>query len=168
MVKVCIERIIDVPVDEAWTIFSDVMHIDRIHPMVASVDQLSPNQSRGMNAMRQCNFYDGHYVQEEIVEWSDEDRHFRINILDTDLPLTKATGEFWISAHGKSQTLLKARMTMKAKYGVVGKLMEYLVLRPQMGHAIGDVFAGVEEYHATGKEIVKGYHGKSLAMISSC
>ena len=40
MVKTCIERVIDLPVDEAWNILADFSNVQNIHPLVETVDQV--------------------------------------------------------------------------------------------------------------------------------
>lgn len=168
MVKTCIERVIDLPVDRAWEIVSDFSHVYHVHPLVETVDQVTPEQDRGVGAIRQCNMYDGHKAVEKIVEWDEANHTYTIHLIDTDLPMKSVKATLTVEDAGNGQSKLLAHMDLKAKFGILGKIMERLVMKPQLGGAIGNLFAGVEEYSKTGKDIQKGYKGKTPALITAC
>ena len=168
MVKACIERIVDLPVERAWEILSDFTHINRIHPQVATVDQVTPDQDRGLGAIRQCNMYDGHMAVEKITEWDQSNRFYKIEIIDSDFPVKAALAILKAEDAGNGQTKLTSTMEVKAKYGIFGKLMEHFILKPQLGAAIDSVFAGIEEFDKTGKEIEKGFKPKTRSLITAC
>ena len=69
---------------------------------------------------------------------------------------------------GNGKSKLVAKMDIKAKFGLIGKIMERLVMKPQLGGAVGNLLAGVEEYNKTGKDIQKGYKAKTRAMVVAC
>ena len=168
MVKACIERIINLPVDRAWEILSDYSNVHHIHPLVKTVDQITPDKDRGVGAVRQCNMYDGHKAVEKIIEWDEENRSYKVELIDTDMPMKSVIASLAVEDAGAGKTKLVAKMQVKAKYGVLGKAMEYLVMKPQLGGAVGNLFAGVEEYSKTGRDIQKGYKAKTPAFITAC
>ena len=165
MVKAHIERIIDVPIEKAWEIMADFSNVHHIHPLVETVDQITPQQANGVGAVRQCNLYDGNKAVERIVEWDDEKRLYEIVLLDGTLPMKSVTAKLQCVDAGDNKTKLIADMDLKAKYGLLGKIMERLVIKPQLGGAIGNLFAGVEEYNKTGKDIPKGFKAKTPAIM---
>jgi hypothetical protein len=66
--------------------------------------------------------------------------------------------------HGTSK--MSANMVLKAKYGLLRKIMERLTIKPQLGGAIGNVFTEIIEFHSqTGKEVQKGYEAKTPALV---
>lgn len=133
-----------------------------------TVDQVSPEQDRGIGAVRQCNFYDGHKAVEKIVEWDETNRSYKIDLIDSDLPMKRVVATLKVEDAGNGKSKLIANMDLKAKYGVLGKVMERLIMKPQFGGAIGNLFAGVEEYSKTGKDIQKGCKAKTRALITAC
>ena len=166
MVKTCIKRVVNVPIERAWEIVSDFSHVHHIHPLVKTVDQKSSN-STGLGAVRQCNLYDGHKAVEKIVEYDEENKVYKIELIDTDMPMKSVIATMSATpVDGGKKTLLACHMAVKAKFGLLGKMMEYMVMKPQLGGAIGDLFDGVEYYNKTGKDIQKGYKAKTPAMIS--
>ena len=54
---------------------------------------------------------------------------------------------------GMGKSKLMADMYLKAKFGLLGKILERLVIKPQVGGAVGNLFAGLESYDKMGKEI---------------
>ena len=112
--------------------------------------------------------YSGNKAVERIIEWDEENRAYKIELIDTDMPMKAVIASLSVEPAGANKSKLKARMVVKAKYGPIGKMMEHLVMKPQLGGAIGDLFAGVEEYSKTGRDIQKGYKGKTPALITSC
>lgn len=165
MVKAHVERVIEVPVERAWEILADFSHVHKIHPLVGKVDQVTPNKDRGVGAIRTCHFYDGNKATERIEEW-DEDRHtYLVRLIDGTLPVKTVLAKFTVEDAGNGKSLLLGDMDLKAKYGLLGKIMERLVIKPQLGGALGNVFAGVEEYALTGREIQKGYKSKTPAIV---
>lgn len=67
---------------------------------------------------------------------------------------------------GKNKSKLTADMDLKEKYGIIGKTLERLVIKKQLGGAIGNLFAGVEAYdHQTGVEVQKGFKATTPALV---
>ena len=164
-VKTCIERVVDVPADRAWEILSDYSHVHRIHPIVETVDQKSVD-GRGLGAVRQCNMYDGNYAVERIIAWNEADRSYKIELIDSSLPVKSIFANLSVKEAGFNRSKLVVEMDIKAKYGLLGKIMERLVMKPQLGGTIGDLLGGVEVYEKTGKEIQKGFKAKTRAVVT--
>lgn len=164
-VKTCIERVVDVPVDRAWEILSDYSNVNRIHPIVETVDQKSV-EDRGIGAVRQCNMYDGNFALERIVAWDEVNRKYKVELIDTSLPVKSILASLSVQDAGFNKSKLTVEMNIKAKYGLLGKIMERLVMKRQLGGTIGDLLGGVEVYDKTGKEIQKGFQAKTRAVVT--
>lgn len=164
MVHATVERVIDLPVTRAWELLSDYPNIHKIHPMVASVDQLSPNP-RGLDAVRVCHFYDGGAVTERITAWDDNARSYTLTITEASIPVKTVAATLKAAEDGQGKTRLTAEMDLVAKYGFIGRILEVLVFKPKFGAAIGNLFAGIEHYAKTGEEIPKGFVGTTPAIV---
>lgn len=164
MVKAHIERVIDVPLERAWEIISDFSNVQNIHPLVDTVDQLTSN-GKGLGAVRRCNLYDGNEAIERIEAWDERNKTYTIKYTDGSLPMNSVDVDLKAVAVGKDQTKLVAEMSLKAKYGLLGKIMERLVIKPQLGGAVGNLFAGVESYDKTGVQVQKGFKAKTPALV---
>jgi len=165
MVQVRIVRIIDVPCERAWELVSDFVNIQNIHPMVKTVDQRS-DQTKGLGAVRACNFYDGNQLVEEIVAWDETNHTFTIRMVDGSVPLKRAEGVISVEKIDDQTSKMVMDMGMSAKFGLLGKLMERFVFKPKFGSAIGDLFAGVQVYDKTGIPIGKDFKAKTPALVT--
>lgn len=133
--------------------------------MIKSVDQKSAND-RGLGAVRVCNMYDGNHVMEEITDWDEQGRHYKIKVTEGTLPMRQVVAEIKVEKVGDAnKSKLIADMTLKAKYGLLGKIMERLIIKPLLGGAVGNLFAGVEHYDKTGQQIGKGFKAKTPALV---
>jgi len=166
MVKVHIERVIDVPIERTWEIIADFSNVQVIHPLVETVDQKTPDKDRGVGAVRICNLYDGNKAVEEIVQWDENNHSYKIKLIEGTLPMKEVSAELSVEKVEIRKSKLVADMNMKAKYGLLGKIMERLIIKPQFAAAIGNMFAGVESYDKTGVEIGKGFKAKTPALVA--
>lgn len=164
MVQFVVERTIDLPVEKAWEILSDFSNVHNIHPLVGSVTQVSP-EGRGLDAVRTCHLYNGQSATEKIVKWDEEKRTYVIDLVEAKLPVNRLVAAFFAEDAGEGQTKLLSEMDVVAKYGVIGRIMEKLVIKPQFAKAIGNLFAGIEEFAKTGKQIQKGYNATTPPVI---
>ena len=165
MVKARIERVVDVPVDKTWEIIGDFSNVHRIHPLVGSVDQMTPDKDRGIGAIRRCNMYDGNKAVERIEAWDEANKTYTVKLLEGTLPMKSVDVILKVKDVGNGKSRLVADMSLKAKYGLLGKIMERLVIEPQLGAAVGNLFAGVESYEKTGVEIKEGFKAKTPAIV---
>ena len=165
MVLAYVEREIDVPIDRAWDLMADFANVHHIHPMVESVN-MKTLESNCVGATRVCNLYDGNYVKEKIVEWNEEEKFYKIKLIESSVPLKGVDLKLVVKpAGGADKTKLIAEMDIQVKYGIFGKIMERLVMKPKFGTAIGDLFAGAEVYDKTGKNIENGFKPKTPALV---
>lgn len=165
MVKALVTRVIDVPIERTWEILSDFSNVHVIHPLVGSVIQKTPDKDRGVGAIRQCNLYDGNKAVEQITAWDEANHSYDIELIDGSLPMKKVTVTLKIEKVSETKSKLIADMDLQAKYGILGKIMERLAIKPKLGGAIGNLFAGVESYDKTGIEIQKGFKAKTPAVV---
>lgn len=164
MVQFTVERVIDLPVDRAWEILSDFSDVHKVHPIVERVDQIS-ERDRGLNAVRRCHFYKGGSATEKISRWDENAREYTVQLVEGSLPLKKVIGVLKARPDGDRKTKLVADFEMVAKYGLLGKLMEMFLLKPQFGKTVSNVFSGIEHYGKTGKEINEGYSAPTPALV---
>ena len=164
MVKVHVERIIDVPIERAWDILGDFSNVHKIHPLVKTVDQKT-DKDRGVGAIRQCNMYDGNRAVEKIEEWDESNHAYVIRLIDSSLPMKSILVKLHAVPQGLNKSKLVAEMNMKAKFGLLGKIMERVVMKPQLGGAIGNLFAGIESYDKDGMEIQQGFKASTPALV---
>lgn len=164
MVRITVERVIDLPIQKTWDVLADFSNVHKVHPLVKSVDQKTPND-RGEGAVRTCHFYDGGSATEKIVAWDEPQRAYTVHIVESSLPVKKVEAVLSATAVGEDKSKVVGEMDLVAKFGVLGWIMERLIMKPKLGAALGDLFAGIEQFSKTGKEIPEGYKANTPALI---
>lgn len=166
MVQFTVERVINLPIERTWEFLADFSNVHKIHPLVGSVDQIS-DKDRGLGAIRKCHLYSGQSVTEQITAWDEKKNEYTIRLVEGNLPVKSVVATLKAESASDGKTKLIGNMDMAAKYGLIGKIMEMIAFKPQFGKAIGNLFAGIEHYAATGKEVPKGYNAPTPALIKS-
>jgi len=141
-----------VPIERSWEILRDFQHVQKIHSLVETVDQVSPDTDRGVGAVRICNLYDGNKATECIRSWDEANRTYTVRLIDGSLPMKSVDIVLKAEDAGSGKSKLVADMDLKGRYGLLGKVMEHLVIKPQLGGAIGYLFAGLGSYDENGVE----------------
>ena len=121
--------------------------------------------ARASGAVRRCNLYDGNEAVERIEAWDERNKTYKIKLTDGTLPMNSVDVVLKAVPVGDDKSKLVADMSLKAKYGLLGRIMERLVIKPQLGGAVGNLFAGVESYDKTGMEVTKGFKAKTPALV---
>lgn len=155
MVVIKYEQEYDIDVDTMWNVVSDYTNIHKVHPLIKSVDKISDNE-RGEGAIRTCNFYSGGSAKEKVVEWNEDGKNYKLELVDGSLRLKAMTARFAVSPkEGENATGSKvtADVDATAKYGFLGKIIERVMLKRKLTTTLKKLFAGYAYHVKTGKEV---------------
>lgn len=151
-----ISETILIPADSkvVWPLLEDFFGIGNFHPYITSVDELTDGKM-GVGSSRRCHFNDGTHVVETIAEWYDK-AGYRVDLSDFKLPLKWAQAEFRILESETGSETTEVRMTMRyqMKFGPLGTLMHYVMLRPMITSRFRNILRGLSDY-ASGLPVVK-------------
>jgi Polyketide cyclase / dehydrase and lipid transport len=128
----------------AWDLMSDFGAIDAFNPTLKESHLLDGSCEIGLGAERQCTLKDGrNYIHERVVDWQ-EGRSYRIEVFGGTMPLDDLQAELAVEPSGTGAVL---RMTMhyRPRWGLVGRLIEPLLLRPMMRRTMRKVIDGLAE-----------------------
>ena len=151
MATVTATRRIDSDIESVWAQIADVTLVENWHPGVATADLLSTDPT-GLGATRQCNFYDGSDVVEEIVELHD-DHTMRVEIRDFDGPMKSFEATWSLIALESGATQITLTMNYEMKLNILGNAMDVLVVKRRMPKLLNKVLARLE-HHVMSGEIV--------------
>lgn len=154
MIQVTQSKIIHAPQDQVWSLLSDVTTVNKYHPLVKSVDLLSPNKT-GIGATRVCHFEDGTSVTEKVVH--DANGRIAFELSNFSLPMKEFDAELSVKPLITNETDLTFTLHFQPKYGFIGKLMGKYVVKPKMKELLRNVMAGVARHLATGETIGKDF-----------
>jgi carbon monoxide dehydrogenase subunit G len=132
------------PSARVWAALAAFHHIDRFHPRVARVDALT-DQAGGVGAVRRCNFGDGTSVVETVVDWV-EGHSLQVELSEFSMPMHSAQAEFRVAEVGPDTSEVCVVMRFEPKFGVLGKLMAAMMMRPMMRRMFAEVLAGLSAH----------------------
>jgi hypothetical protein len=126
----------------AWALMSDFGAIDAFNPTLKESHLLDGSCEIGLGAERQCTMKDGrNYIHERVVDWQ-EGRSYRIEVFGGTMPMDDLLAELAVTPDPAGSSL---RMTMsyRPRWGLFGRLIEPLILRPMMRHTMRKVIGGL-------------------------
>ena len=134
---------------DIWRIVADVGDVHKFHPMVDTSPVLS-TEFQGMGATRRCEFYDGTSVVEKVVEWK-EGKKMKLELSEFSMPFKYAVVTMSLESAGANSTYVTIEMEFMVKFGVFGKILGYLMMRPAMKMVFGKVLKGLNDHATTGQ-----------------
>ena len=152
MHRVIVEREIEVPKGEAWSILDDFGAVYRYHPIV----EASPIENgipSGLGAERVCHFDNGDRIKEKITEY-EAGEAYTVEIVDTgNFPLKRAVARISLTPVEDSRSRVRFEMSFEPKYGPVGWLMGATVMQTQFKKTLSRVLEGQETHALTGRVV---------------
>ncbi len=140
---------INAPTHKVWEVLADIGGIYKWNPGVAHSYSTSES-SHGLLATRRCELLKGDkYLDEQILEWHDGES-FKVNIYETNLPLHRNVVEFSIEADG-SGTIVTVAPDYALKYGLLGRLMNQIMVRRKFKKGMEDLLTGLKYHIETGE-----------------
>ncbi len=137
--------------EKVWEVLADFGGIYRWNPGVRHSYSTSED-NHGLLATRHCELQKGDdYLDEQILEWR-EGESFKVEIYETNLPLHRNVVEFSVAADG-SGTIVTVAPDYALKYGLLGRLMNQIVVRRKFKKGMEDLLTGLK-YHIETGEVV--------------
>ena len=135
---------------EVWDILADFGGIYKFNPGVPSSHSTSPGNG-GLGATRHCDLLPAGSVEERIIEWH-EGRDYKIEIYagKGTPPFKTAVGHLSVQPDG-SGTQVRMHFEYRLKFGLVGKLMDQMLVKRQFSKAVPGILAGLKHYAETGE-----------------
>ena len=113
-----------------WGALQNIGAIERFHPLVKKSKSLTEKKG-GLGAVRSCELLPMGVMQEQVVDWQ-EGRSFEMEVIGGKMlpPHTFMKGVIALQEQGLS-TDVKFTLTYQLKFGILGSLMDALMIRPQ-------------------------------------
>jgi ligand-binding SRPBCC domain-containing protein len=138
------EITIDAPVETIWNILASPELLDRFDPTVKK-STLITNEKTGIGAARKVNMLDGkNWFDEKITEFQPNEA-LTYQLTDCTFPIKGLKHSYSFEKSG-SGTKVKQVMEYTVKFGLLGKLMDRLMIRKQTDAGIKKFFAGLKQY----------------------
>jgi carbon monoxide dehydrogenase subunit G len=156
---------IDAPKETVWAKIADLGAIQEYHPGVSSSHYTS-EEREGVGASRHCDLLPFGEVEERIVDWRDRDS-YAIEIYDGKKvpPLKNAVGRLSVMQDGDGTTV-RFEIEYDLKFGLVGYLLDRLMVRPQFRKVGPAMLRGLKRHLENGKRAeVRAGRGKEAVNV---
>lgn len=157
---------VDAPKDKVWAALADFGGVYKFNPNVPTSFSTS-DENEGVGATRHCDLaIPGASLEERIINWK-EGESYTIEIYEGKMqpPMKFAYGTLGVEEEAGG-TIVTGTMEYEMKYGVLGFLMNQMMLKSQLIKAWERVFAGLKYYVETGEEVDKSVRVNVSAVVS--
>lgn len=138
------EIIINAPVEKIWEILATPEILDQYDPTVKKSTLISTEKT-GIGAKRKVDMLDGKNWFEERITVFEPNKSIAYQLTDCSFPIKglKHTYSF-----EKTSNQIKVRQVMEytVKFGLLGKLMDAMMIRKQSDAGIKKFFGGLKQF----------------------
>ena len=144
--------LLDMPREQAWERLRDLSIPHNYVPGVTRTE-ITTASSGGVGASRRVYMSDTRYLDETVIEWVDG-HGFVIRLHNADAgppsPFTEATFRYWLEDEGPDQTRLTNTLSYSVRWGVLGKLLNRLVMAGPVRANLRGGALGLKDFYHTG------------------
>ena len=138
------EILINAPIEKIWDALSNVDELDKYDPTVRKSVALS-NSKHGIGAKRKVDMLDGkNWFEEECTVWKPNEA-LTYELTACSFPVHKLKHSYTFQKSG-GLTKVKQLMEYTVKFGLLGKLMDKLMMRKRSDEGIKKFLAGLKSY----------------------
>jgi ligand-binding SRPBCC domain-containing protein len=140
--------IIDAPLEKIWKILANPGQLQNYDPTVQKSTVTSATSS-GVGTSRKVDMKDGkHWFKEEITVYTPNEA-LTYELTDCNFPIAGLQHSYRFERIG-NQTKVTQVMEYRVKYGLLGELLDALMLRRQTDAGIKRFLMGLKEYAERG------------------
>ncbi|HXS36212.1 MAG TPA: SRPBCC family protein [Flavipsychrobacter sp.] len=128
------EIAINAPVDKIWAVLSDLALLEKYDPTVLKSELISVEKS-GIGAKRKVYMKDGkNWFEEKITIWQ-PNQTLTIQLTNCTFPIKGLRHSYSFSSSGDN-TIVKQVMEYEVKFGLLGKLMNWMMIKKQSDRGV--------------------------------
>lgn len=140
-----IERPVAAPPSAVWANLASYADISAWNPNIAKSYLIDGSAPSGKGAVRQCDFADGkNWIRERIVDWKDGES-YTVDIYEGTMPLQSARATLGVRPGQDGASTAYMRFEYTPKFGVLGSVMNVLMMKRMMSSTMAKVLAGLQE-----------------------
>ena len=141
------EITVNASTDKLWNILTDLELLDRYDPTVKKSTLVSAEKT-GMGEKRKVDMRDGkNWFEEKITAFKQNDA-LTYQLTNCSFPIRSLKHSYSFDKIG-NQTKVKQVMEYTIKFGLLGMLLDGLMIRKQSDSGIKKFFAGLKSYAET-------------------
>ena len=142
------EILIDAPIDKIWESLSNIEELDKYDPTVKESKAVS-TLSNGIGAQRKVSMKDGkNWFEEKCVEHV-PNKALTFELTACSFPVHNLKHSYSFEYIG-GKTKVKQEMTYAMKHGILGNLMDFILVKRQSNNGIKLFLSGLKTYNEQG------------------
>ncbi|MEE8217889.1 MAG: SRPBCC family protein [Vicinamibacteria bacterium] len=135
---------INAPRETVWRRLADLGGIHVFHPGLSG-SHLLGDQPEGIGARRRCELKGGGHLDEEVVEWADQESLALTITGGKGLPpFVRAGGRFTLSDGENGGTVVGLALEYQLRFGWLGSLMDRLMVRREFERTVPAILKGLK------------------------
>jgi ligand-binding SRPBCC domain-containing protein len=138
------EITINAPIEKIWSLLTDLEMLDKYDPTVKKATIISTEKT-GIGAKRKVNMLDGKNWFDEKITVFNPNEDLTYQLTDCTFPMKDLKHSYSFEKIG-NQTKVKQVMQYTVKFGLIGKLLDSLMIRKQSDAGIKKFFAGLKNF----------------------
>lgn len=144
MGKIYNEISINADLEKIWSILANPAILDQYDPTVKKSTLISIEKT-GIGAKRKVDMFDGkNWFEEKITEF-EPNKKLCYQLTDCSFPIKGLKHSFTFEKTG-NQTKVKQEMIYKVKFGLLGKILDGLMIKKQSDAGVKKFFEGFKKY----------------------
>ena len=147
MAKINNEITVNASIDKVWAILTDLELLDQYDPTIKKSTLVSVEKT-GLGAKRKVLLLDGKNWFDEIITVFKPREALTYQLTDCSFPIKGLKHTYSFEEIGQ-ETKVKQLMEYTVKFGLLGKLLDRLMIRKQSDAGIKKFFAGLKSYVET-------------------
>jgi len=134
---------IEAPPEKVWSVLTSLDALAEYDPGVSKSEIIS-DAKRGPGAARRCDLAPGGWFKERVAAWQPNEA-LSFELYECTLPLRALRHSYTLVPEGGG-TLVRQRMEYRLKFGLLGKLLDAMVVRKKWNAGIHGFFTGLKRY----------------------
>ena len=139
---------------------NDFAGIHQFHPLLTSSPLVDGTPSTGAGSERICYLHDGNTIHERLID-ANPDESLTVEVVDTSMPVSKMVGKFTLVPAAEGGTELTMAADFEMKMGLLGKVLDKLVVARKFQGNLELLLASLGEYLQTGQPVARGFKSAS-------
>ncbi len=148
MTRIAHDVRIDAPTERVWAAIADLGAIDKFHPGVRK-SYYTSELREGVGASRHCDLLPFGSVEERAIAWKNGES-LTLEIFDGERtpPFQTASAIMSVERDGDG-TIARLALEYRLRYGVLGALLDRLLIRARFEKMVPAVLAGLKRFTET-------------------
>jgi ligand-binding SRPBCC domain-containing protein len=139
---------ISAPPEKVWLVLSSLESLDQYDPGIKKAEIVSPS-TEGLGSARRCDLTPGGWFKERVSDWQPP-YSISFELFECTLPIRRLKHSYTLTADGTG-THVRQRMEYELKFGLIGKLMDIVMVRSKWDAGIKSFFVGLKYFVETGQ-----------------